>query len=254
HHPRASSRRRPREARTARPAAAPARSGRGTPRGRRGGTGGAPPGCRRRGRGPGPTTCESCSGRRRESAQPARASTTRDRGGLCHWRNSCLEVDQNSHFLHVDVPSTPRFSWFVVRRAPLIDVERSGQNGGQVALPPGRRGAFLEYLARPAIGVAIDGDELSERVRLPDLLAQLVEQEPLQLEQLPVPAPVRPGRLELACPLLPLLPRDLDAADHVLLTGNSTVRAIAARSRRGCAPPARSRDSRVRMPRAREGT
>ena len=79
---------------------------------------------------------------------------------------------------------------------------------------PGDGCALLEHLARPALGLAVGGDELRERVRLPDPLAQLVEHEIEELEQLPVPARVLAGGLEPATPLLPLLPRDLDLA-HV---------------------------------------
>ena len=46
----------------------------------------------------------------------------------------------------------------------------------------------------------------------PTPLAELVEHEIEELEQLPVPAPVLAGGLEPATPLLPLLARDLDLA------------------------------------------
>src|ERR1700751_6019266 len=98
--------------------------------------------------------------------------------------------------------SRPTSSWFVIRSAALVDVERGGQNHRQVGMPARLRGPIGEHLARPAIRLAVGGDELSEAVRLPDLLAQLVEHETLQLEQLPVPARVAAGGLEASRPLL----------------------------------------------------
>src|SRR6478672_354859 len=101
-------------------------------------------------------------------------------------------------------------SWFVIDSAPLICVECSSKDHGEIARPGRRPGAFVEHLARPAVGLAVGGDELGEGVRLTDSLAQLVEHELEQLDQLLVPAPVLAGGLEPARALLPLLARDLD--------------------------------------------
>ena len=78
--------------------------------------------------------------------------------------------------------------------------------------PVRRRRSFLEHLACPALGVAVRCHELVKGVRLADLLAQLVQHEVEELEQLAVARPFVASSLQAASPLLPLLARNLDLA------------------------------------------
>src|SRR5262249_46009107 len=153
------------------------RSERGTPRGRRAGSACGRPACKRPERVLDSTICGSCSGRRRGSARPARASATRDRDGLRRLCTPSMGTCPNLPLITPGCESRRTSSWFVIGSAALIGVECGGLDNRQIARPTGPLGPLLEHLARPALGVAVRGDKLTQRVRLPDPLAQLVEHE-----------------------------------------------------------------------------
>ena len=137
----------------------------------------------------------------------------------------------------------------VVEGAELVCVERGGQDDvrsrGQPASRRVRRG-----LRAPTVRLAVRGDELVERVRLPDALAELVDISSRSSSSWWY-RDVVPRGFEPAGAVLPLVARDLDLT-HA--RGAAPIGPQRLDLRERCARRARSRDARARRRRGRGGT